>query len=84
MKKSLLLLNVSFLLHKEISGVVKTLLEQHFQSEHRRKGTQNGVSTNMDGAYKIKVKQGATIVLVTLVFPMWKSNNSFYNKCSFV
>jgi hypothetical protein len=26
------------------------------------KGTQNGVSTNMDGAYKIKVKQGATIV----------------------
>jgi iron complex outermembrane receptor protein len=40
------------------------------------KGTQNGVSTNMDGAYKIKVKQGATIVLVTLVFPMWKSNNS--------
>jgi hypothetical protein len=29
----------------------------------------------MDGAYKIKVKQGATIVLVTLVF-QWKSNNS--------
>jgi hypothetical protein len=26
----------------------------------------------MDGAYKIKVKQGATIVLVTLVFPMEK------------
>jgi iron complex outermembrane receptor protein len=35
------------------------------------KGTQT-VSTNMDGAYKIKVKQGATIVLVTLVFPMEK------------
>jgi iron complex outermembrane receptor protein len=68
-----LLLNVSFLLHKR-SGVVKTLLEQHFRSEHRRKGTQNGVSTNMDGAYKIKVKQGADR-FVTLVFPMWKNNN---------
>jgi hypothetical protein len=33
--------------------------ERHSRSEHRRKGTQNGVSTNMDGAYKIKVKQGA-------------------------
>jgi iron complex outermembrane receptor protein len=78
-----LLLNVSFLCTKEISGVVKTLLGTS-RSKHRRKGTQNGVSTNMDGAYKIKVKQGARSFLVTLVFQCGKSNNSFYNKCSFV
>jgi iron complex outermembrane receptor protein len=29
------------------------------------KGTQNGVSTDSDGSYKIKVKEGATLVLVT-------------------
>jgi hypothetical protein len=34
----------------------------------------------MDGAYKIKVKQGA--ILVTLVFPMWKKTTA--SKCSFV
>jgi hypothetical protein len=48
------------------------------ESEHKK------VSTIMDGAYKIKVKQGATIVFLVTGFPMWKSNNSFYNKCSFV
>jgi iron complex outermembrane receptor protein len=71
MKKShyyFLLLNVSFFLHKRNFWCRKDAW-QHFRSKHRRKGTQNGVSTNMDGAYKIKVKQGA-IVLVTLVFPM--------------
>jgi iron complex outermembrane receptor protein len=31
-------------------------------SKHRRKGTQNGVSTDMDGSYKIKVKDGATLI----------------------
>jgi hypothetical protein len=37
----------------------------------------------MDGAYKIKVKQGATIVLVTLVFQCGKATTAS-NKCSFV
>lgn len=32
------------------------------------KGTQNGVSTNIDGAYKIKIKQGATIVFSYIGF----------------
>jgi iron complex outermembrane receptor protein len=30
-------------------------------SKHRRKGTQNGVATDMDGSYK-KVKDGATLI----------------------
>jgi hypothetical protein len=33
----------------------------------------------MDGAYKIKVKQGATIVLVTLVFPRKATTASIIN-----
>jgi hypothetical protein len=36
----------------------------------------------MDGAYKIKVKQGADR-FVTLVFQCGKTT-TFYNKCSFV
>jgi iron complex outermembrane receptor protein len=60
----LFLLNVSFLFaQKEISGVVKdntgnTLIGVNIIE----KGTQNGVSTDVDGAYKIKVKEGATLV----------------------
>jgi iron complex outermembrane receptor protein len=57
-----LLLNVSFLLHKRNFWCRKDASGRHFRSNIVEKGTQNGVSTNMDGAYKIKVKQGATIV----------------------
>jgi iron complex outermembrane receptor protein len=65
-----LLLNVSFLFaQKEISGVVKDASGAALPGVNIvEKGTQNGVSTNMDGAYKIKVKQGATIVFSYIGF----------------
>jgi len=60
----LLLLNVSFLFaQKEITGVVKdnsgTVLTGVNIFE---KGTNNGVSTDADGVYKINVQEGATLV----------------------
>ena len=65
-----LLLNVSFLFaQKEISGVVKDASGTGLPGVNIvEKGTQNGVSSNMDGAYKIKVKQGATIVFSYIGF----------------
>jgi iron complex outermembrane receptor protein len=59
-----LLLNVSFLFaQKEISGLVKDNSGAALPGVNIvEKGTQNGVSTDMNGAYKIKVKEGATIV----------------------
>jgi iron complex outermembrane receptor protein len=59
-----LLLNVSFLFaQKEISGVVKDNSGAALPGVNIvEKGTQNGVSTDMNGGYKIKVKEGATIV----------------------
>ncbi|MFV8335826.1 TonB-dependent receptor [Flavobacterium sp. RSP29] len=60
----LLLLNVSFLFaQKEVSGIVKDNTGNPLPGVNIvEKGTQNGVSTDMDGAYKIKVKEGATLV----------------------
>ncbi|MFV8270175.1 TonB-dependent receptor [Flavobacterium sp. GT2N3] len=60
----LFLLNVSFLFaQKEISGVVKDNTGNPLTGVNIvEKGTQNGVSTDMDGAYKIKVNEGATLV----------------------
>lgn len=60
----LFLLNVSFLFaQKEVSGVVKDNTGNPLPGVNIvEKGTQNGVSTDMDGAYKIKVKEGATLV----------------------
>ncbi len=60
----LFLLNVSFLFaQKEVSGVVKDNTGNALPGVNIiEKGTQNGVSTDMDGAYKIKVKEGATLV----------------------
>jgi iron complex outermembrane receptor protein len=59
-----LLLNVSFLFaQKEISGLVKDNSGAALPGVNIvEKGTQNGVSTDMNGGYKIKVKEGATIV----------------------
>jgi iron complex outermembrane receptor protein len=59
-----LLLNVSFLFaQKQVSGVVKDNNGAPLPGVNIvEKGTQNGVSTDMDGAYKITVKEGATIV----------------------
>jgi hypothetical protein len=71
-----------FFLHKRNIWCRKDASERHSRSEHRRKRNKT-VSTNMDGAYKIKVKQGATIVLVTLVFQCGKATTAS-NKCSFV
>jgi iron complex outermembrane receptor protein len=60
----LLLLNVTFLFaQKEISGVVKDNMGNALPGVNiLEKGTQNGVSTDMDGAYKIKVAEGASLV----------------------
>ena len=60
----LFLLNVSFLFaQKEISGVVKDNTGMALPGVNIiEKGTQNGVSTDMDGNYKIRVKEGATLV----------------------
>lgn len=58
------LLNISFLFaQKEISGVVKDNSGATLPGVNIiEKGTKNGVSTDIDGAYKIKVKDGATLV----------------------
>lgn len=60
----LFLLNASFLFaQKEISGVVKDNAGAGLPGVNIiEKGTNNGVSTDIDGAYKIKVKEGATLV----------------------
>jgi iron complex outermembrane receptor protein len=60
----LFLLNVSVLFaQKEVSGTVKDDTGNSLPGVNIiEKGTQNGVSTDMDGAYKIKVKEGATLV----------------------
>jgi iron complex outermembrane receptor protein len=60
----LLLLNVSFIFaQKEISGVVKDNSGAALPGVNIiEKGTRNGVSTDINGAYKIGVEQGATLV----------------------
>ncbi|WP_369752286.1 TonB-dependent receptor [Flavobacterium sp. WC2409] len=65
-----LLLNVSILFaQKEISGVVKDNSGAGLPGVNIvEKGTNNGVSTNIDGAYKIKVKEGATLVFSYIGF----------------
>ncbi|HEY4616666.1 MAG TPA: TonB-dependent receptor [Flavobacterium sp.] len=65
-----LLLNVSFLFaQKEISGVVKDNTGAALPGVNIvEKGTSNGVSTDFDGAYKIRVSEGATIVFSYIGF----------------
>lgn len=60
----LFLLNVTFLFaQKEISGTVKDNAGAGMPGVNIvEKGTNNGVSTDIDGAYKIKVKDEATLV----------------------
>lgn len=60
----LILLNASFLFaQKDVSGVVKDNTGNTLPGVNIiEKGTQNGVSTDSDGSYKIKVKEGATLV----------------------
>jgi len=60
----LLLLNVTFLFaQKEISGVVKDNLGNALPGVNIiEKGTRNGVSTDIEGSYKISVEEGATLV----------------------
>lgn len=60
----LILLNASFLFaQKDVSGVVKDNTGNPLPGVNIiEKGTQNGVSTDSDGSYKIKVKEGATLV----------------------
>lgn len=58
------LLNVSFLFaQKEITGIVKDNTGASLPGVNIiEKGTNNGVSTDIDGTYKISVKEGATLV----------------------
>ncbi|WPO77394.1 TonB-dependent receptor [Flavobacterium sp. KACC 22761] len=60
----LFLLNTAFLFaQKEVSGVVKDKTGTPLPGVNiLEKGTSNGVSTDFEGAYKIKVKDGATLV----------------------
>lgn len=60
----LFLLNATFLFaQKEISGVVKDKSGAVLPGVNiNEKGTSNGVSTDMDGTYKISVKEGATLI----------------------
>ena len=66
----LFLLNVTFLFaQKEISGVVKDNSGAVLPGVNIvEKGTSNGVSTDIDGAYKIKVQDGATLVFTFVGF----------------
>jgi len=60
----LFLLNSAFLFaQKEVSGVVKDKSGTPLPGVNIvEKGTSNGVSTDFEGSYKIKVKEGATLV----------------------
>lgn len=60
----LLLLNSAFLFaQKEVSGVVKDKTGTPLPGVNVvEKGTSNGVSTDFEGGYKIKVKEGATLI----------------------
>ncbi|UQD56448.1 TonB-dependent receptor [Flavobacterium sp. K5-23] len=64
------LLNVSFLFaQKDVSGVVKDKSGQALPGVNIvEKGTNNGVSTDIDGAYRIKVKDGATLIFSYIGF----------------
>ncbi|WP_073414880.1 TonB-dependent receptor [Flavobacterium defluvii] len=60
----LFLLNSAFLFaQKEVSGIVKDKTGTPLPGVNVvEKGTSNGVSTDFEGGYKIKVKDGATLV----------------------
>jgi len=60
----LMLLNVSFIFaQKEITGIVKDNTGAALPGVNIiEKGTKNGVSTDFNGTYKIKVQEGATLV----------------------
>ena len=60
----LLLFNISFVFaQKEITGVVKDNSGTALPGVNIfEKGTKNGVSTDVEGTYKIKVQEGATLV----------------------
>ncbi|MBY0486289.1 MAG: carboxypeptidase-like regulatory domain-containing protein, partial [Flavobacteriaceae bacterium] len=67
MKKITLLLFLfsitSVFAQKQISGVVKDNSGQPLVGVNIvEKGTSNGVSTDIDGTFKIKIKEGATLV----------------------
>ena len=65
-----LLLNVTFLFaQKEVTGVVKDNTGAPLPGVNIvEKGTSNGVSTNIDGVYKIKVQEGASLLFSYIGF----------------
>lgn len=66
----LFLLNSAFLFaQKEVSGVVKDKTGAPLPGVNIvEKGTSNGVSTDFEGSYKIKVKEGATLIFTYVGF----------------
>ena len=58
------LLNVTFMLaQKEVSGTVKDKTGTPLPGVNvQEKGTKNGVSTDMNGSYKLSVNEGATLI----------------------
>ena len=64
------LLNVSFLFaQKEISGTVKDPSGAALPGVNvYEQGTKNGVATDADGLYKIKIQEGATLVFTYVGF----------------
>jgi iron complex outermembrane receptor protein len=66
----LFLLNATFLFaQKEISGVVKDNSGAALSGVNiNEQGTSNGVSTDIDGAYKISVKENATLIFSYIGF----------------
>jgi iron complex outermembrane receptor protein len=60
----LLLMNVSFMFaQKQVSGVVIDNAGEALPGVNiLEKGTRNGASTDVNGAYKISVQEGATLV----------------------
>lgn len=58
------LLNATFMLaQKEVSGVVKDKIGNPLPGVNiLEEGTQNGVSTDMTGSYKLSISEGATLI----------------------
>jgi iron complex outermembrane receptor protein len=58
------LLNVTFMMaQKEVSGVVKDKTGTPLPGVNvQEKGTKNGISTDMNGSYKLSVNEGATLI----------------------
>ncbi|PZX94178.1 ferric enterobactin receptor [Flavobacterium aquariorum] len=64
------LLNVTFMMaQREVSGIVKDKTGTPLPGVNvQEKGTKNGISTDMNGSYKLNVNEGATLVFSYIGF----------------